>query len=73
MKSSDALSSLKDIEGVYGSFGGDGSGALTLRDLAAVIDNDALREPGPRIARLRGAMSYAVLWQKLAATIGGSS
>lgn len=55
MKSADALSSLKDIEGVYGSFVVDGSGALTLRDLPAVIDNAALREAGPRIARLWGA------------------
>ena len=50
MKSADALSSLKDIEGVYGSFVVDGSGALTLRDLPAVIDNAALREAGPRIS-----------------------
>jgi len=55
MKPVDALSSLKDIEGVYGSFVVDGTGALTLRDLPAVIDNAALREAGPRIARLWGA------------------
>jgi hypothetical protein len=55
MKSADALSSLKDIDGVYGSFVIDESGGLTLRDLPAVIDNAALREAGPRIARLWGA------------------
>jgi hypothetical protein len=55
MKSSDALSSLKDIEGVYGSFVVDAAGGLSLRDLPAVIDNAALREAGPRIARLWGA------------------
>jgi hypothetical protein len=55
MKPVDALSSLKDIDGVYGSFVVDPTGALTLRDLPAVIDNAALREAGPRIARLWGA------------------
>src|SRR5688572_25613398 len=55
MKALDALSSLKDIEGVYGSFVVDANGGLTLRDLPAVIDNAALREAGPRIARLWGA------------------
>jgi hypothetical protein len=55
MNETDALSSLKDIEGVYGSFVVDSSGGLTLRDLPAVIDNAALREAGPRIARLWGA------------------
>ena len=55
MKATDALLSLKDIEGVYGSFVVDASGGLTLRDLPAVIDNAALREAGPRIARLWGA------------------
>lgn len=55
MKPVDALSSLKDIDGVYGSFVVDASGGLTLRDLPAIIDNAALREAGPRIARLWGA------------------
>lgn len=55
MKATDALSSLKDIEGVYGSFVVDAAGGLMLRDLPAVIDNAALREAGPRIARLWGA------------------
>jgi hypothetical protein len=55
MKPLDALSSLKDIDGVYGSFVVDVTGGLTLRDLPAVIDNAALREAGPRIARLWGA------------------
>jgi hypothetical protein len=55
MKPADALSSLKDIDGVYGSFVVDANGGLSLRDLPAVIDNAALREAGPRIARLWGA------------------
>ena len=49
------LSSLKDIEGVYGSFVVDAAGGLLVRDLPGVIDNGALREAGPRIARLWGA------------------
>jgi hypothetical protein len=53
--SSDVLGSLKDIDGVYGSFVVDAAGALLLRDLPGVIDNGALREAGPRIARLWGA------------------
>lgn len=53
--SSDVLSSLKDIDGVYGSFIVDATGGLVLRDLPGVIDNGALREAGPRIARLWGA------------------
>lgn len=55
MKPIDALSSLKDIDGVYGSFVVDPAGGLTLRDLPAVIDNASLRDAGPRIARLWGA------------------
>src|SRR3954468_14841289 len=55
MVSSEVLSSLKDIDGVYGSFVVDPTGALSLRDLPGVIDNAALREAGPRIARLWGA------------------
>jgi hypothetical protein len=55
MITADVLSSLKDIDGVYGSFVVDGTGALILRDLPGVIDNGALREAGPRIARLWGA------------------
>ena len=53
--STDVLSSLKDIDGVYGSFIVDAAGGLVLRDLPGVIDNGALREAGPRIARLWGA------------------
>jgi hypothetical protein len=55
MITSDVLGSLKDIDGVYGSFVVDATGALILRDLPGVIDNAALREAGPRIARLWGA------------------
>lgn len=55
MISSDVLSSLKDIDGVYGSFVVDTTGSLVVRDLPGVIDNGALREAGPRIARLWGA------------------
>ena len=55
MISADVLSSLKDIDGVYGSFVVDITGGLVVRDLPGVIDNGALREAGPRIARLWGA------------------
>jgi hypothetical protein len=48
----DALASLKDIDGVYGSFVIDRRGIPTHRDLPTLISNAALTEAGPRIARL---------------------
>lgn len=51
-----ALGSLKDIEGVYGSFVVDRDGTPLFRDLPVVIASSALCEAGPRIARLWGAL-----------------
>ncbi|MET0411177.1 MAG: roadblock/LC7 domain-containing protein [Polyangiaceae bacterium] len=47
-----ALTTLKDIEGVYGSFVVDRDGRLFARDLPAVFDDHALSDSGPRIVRL---------------------
>jgi predicted regulator of Ras-like GTPase activity (Roadblock/LC7/MglB family) len=47
-----ALTTLKDIEGVYGSFVVDRDGRLFARDLPAVFDDNALADSGPRIVRL---------------------
>jgi predicted regulator of Ras-like GTPase activity (Roadblock/LC7/MglB family) len=47
-----ALTTLKDIEGVYGSFVVDRDGRLCARDLPAVFDDNALGDSGPRIVRL---------------------
>lgn len=56
MEPLEALASLKDIDGVYGSFVVDAGGVPTLRDLPTIISNSALTEAGPRIARLWGAL-----------------
>ena len=48
----DVLHSLKDIDGVYGSFVVDRDGRLRARDLPAVFDDAALGDSGPRIVRL---------------------
>jgi predicted regulator of Ras-like GTPase activity (Roadblock/LC7/MglB family) len=47
-----ALNTLKDIDGVYGSFVVDRDGRLFARDLPAVFDDTALGDSGPRIVRL---------------------
>jgi predicted regulator of Ras-like GTPase activity (Roadblock/LC7/MglB family) len=47
-----ALTHLRDIEGVYGSFVVDRDGRLFARDLPAVFDDNALGDSGPRIVRL---------------------
>jgi predicted regulator of Ras-like GTPase activity (Roadblock/LC7/MglB family) len=47
-----ALTTLKDIDGVYGSFVVDRDGRLFARDLPAVFDDTALSDSGPRIVRL---------------------
>jgi hypothetical protein len=47
-----ALHSLRDIQGVYGSFVLNGAGEPTARDLPAVFDAHTLLESGLRIARL---------------------
>jgi predicted regulator of Ras-like GTPase activity (Roadblock/LC7/MglB family) len=48
----DTLRSLRDVQGVYGSFVVAGSGALVARDLPAVFDGDLFAEVGPRVTRL---------------------
>jgi predicted regulator of Ras-like GTPase activity (Roadblock/LC7/MglB family) len=47
-----ALTTLKDIDGVYGSFVVDRDGRLCARDLPSVFDDAALGDSGPRIVRL---------------------
>jgi predicted regulator of Ras-like GTPase activity (Roadblock/LC7/MglB family) len=48
----EALNTLRDIDGVYGSFVVDRDGRLCARDLPAVFDDGALGDSGPRIVRL---------------------
>jgi hypothetical protein len=47
-----ALHSLRDIDGVYGSFVVNGAGEPLARDLPAVFDDRTLAESGFRIVRL---------------------
>src|SRR5688572_14302622 len=54
-----ALQSLRDIEGVYGSFILDGAGKLLARDLPGVFDDHTLNESGERIVRLWAVLSEA--------------
>jgi predicted regulator of Ras-like GTPase activity (Roadblock/LC7/MglB family) len=62
-----ALHSLRDIDGVYGSFLLNATGELRARDLPAVFDDQTLAESGARIARLwevisdSGPPEYAML------------
>ena len=62
-----ALQSLRDIDGVYGSFLLGGSGEPRARDLPAVFDDQTLIESGARIARFwevvsdDGPPEYAML------------
>lgn len=48
----DTLRSLRDVQGVYGSFVVAGSGALVARDLPPVFDGELFAEVGPRVVRL---------------------
>jgi predicted regulator of Ras-like GTPase activity (Roadblock/LC7/MglB family) len=48
----ESLRTLRDVEGVFGSFVISGSGTLVSKDLPAVFDNELLAEVGPRITRL---------------------
>ena len=48
----ESLRTLRDVEGVFGSFVLSGSGAVVSKDLPAVFDNEVLAEVGPRITRL---------------------
>jgi hypothetical protein len=62
-----SLHSLRDIEGVYGSFIVDANGATVARDLPALFDDHTLSESGQRIVRLwevlseNGAPEYALV------------
>ena len=47
-----ALQSLRDIDGVYGSFLIDADGETRARDLPSVFDDQTLAESGARIAQL---------------------
>jgi hypothetical protein len=61
------LQSLRDIEGVYGSFIVDANGGTVARDLPALFDAHTLAESGERIVRLwevlseNGAPEYALV------------
>jgi predicted regulator of Ras-like GTPase activity (Roadblock/LC7/MglB family) len=48
----ETLRTLRDVEGVYGSFVIAGTGALIASDLPAVFDAELFDEVGPRITRL---------------------
>jgi predicted regulator of Ras-like GTPase activity (Roadblock/LC7/MglB family) len=66
-QTSKALHSLRDIDGVYGSFVLNADGEPTARDLPAVFDDRTLSESGFRIVRLwevvseNGPPEYALL------------
>jgi hypothetical protein len=51
------LQSLRDIEGVYGSFIVNANGEAIARDLPAVFDDHTLAESGERIVRLWAVLS----------------
>jgi predicted regulator of Ras-like GTPase activity (Roadblock/LC7/MglB family) len=48
----ESLRSLRDVQGVLGSFVVAGNGGLVARDLPAVFDGDLFAEVGPRVVRL---------------------
>jgi len=62
-----SLQSLRDIDGVYGSFLIGASGETRARDLPSVFDDQTLAESGARIAQLweviseSGAPDYALV------------
>jgi len=49
----ETLHSLRDVDGVHGSFVIAASGALVARDLPAIFDGPLFAEVGPRLARLQ--------------------
>jgi predicted regulator of Ras-like GTPase activity (Roadblock/LC7/MglB family) len=51
------LSALRDVSGVHGSFVVSATGALIVRDLPAVFDDNVLSEVGQRIVNLHDALS----------------
>jgi predicted regulator of Ras-like GTPase activity (Roadblock/LC7/MglB family) len=50
------LSTLRDVEGVIGSFVVDRYGQVCARDMPAMFDQQALEDAAPRIARLKEAL-----------------
>jgi predicted regulator of Ras-like GTPase activity (Roadblock/LC7/MglB family) len=48
----ETLRTLRDVQGVYGSFVIAGNGGLVARDLPAVFDGELFAQVGPRAARL---------------------
>jgi predicted regulator of Ras-like GTPase activity (Roadblock/LC7/MglB family) len=48
----ETLRTLRDVQGVYGSFVISSSGALIARDLPTIFDGDLFAEVGPRVTRL---------------------
>lgn len=50
------LSTLRDVEGVMGSFVVDPNGQVCARDMPAMFDDVALGEAAPRLIRLRQAL-----------------
>jgi len=57
MSTERSLHSLRDIEGVYGSFVVGAAGEVSARDLPAVFDDHTLAEAGERIVRLWGVLA----------------
>lgn len=53
-----ALSSLRDVQGVYGSFMLSDSGGLLDKDLPAVFQDEVFEETGPRIVRVCEAVEH---------------
>jgi predicted regulator of Ras-like GTPase activity (Roadblock/LC7/MglB family) len=51
------LSTLRDVDGVEGSFLLSDEGALVDKDLPAMFDAELFREVGPRVVRLRDTFS----------------
>jgi predicted regulator of Ras-like GTPase activity (Roadblock/LC7/MglB family) len=50
------LATLRDVEGVIGSFVVDAEGGVASRDMPAMVDDQALAGAGRRVARLRAAL-----------------
>src|SRR5688500_20380274 len=50
------LNSLRDVEGVLGSFVVDAQGGVLARDMPTVVDDHALGGAARRVARLRAAL-----------------
>jgi predicted regulator of Ras-like GTPase activity (Roadblock/LC7/MglB family) len=52
-----SLASLRDVDGIVGSFVVSAEGALLARDLPQMFDNELLGEIGPRIRRMAEGLS----------------